>query len=42
MFHLCFTYDKTIWIAATDYMPFDISVLFSLTGILQLIYFTAS
>ena len=37
-----FSYDKDIWIAATDcYMDFYIIVLFSLTAILQLINFTA-
>ena len=43
MFETCFSYDKDIWIAATDYyMYFYIIVLFSLTAILQLINFTAS
>ena len=36
----CFSYDKDIWIAATDY--FYIIVPFPLTSILQLINFTAS
>ena len=39
----CFSYDKDIWIAATDYyMYFYIIVQFPLTSILQLINFTAS
>ena len=34
----CFSYDKDIWIAATDYcIYFYIIVLFPLTSILQLI-----
>ena len=42
IFETCLSY-KDIWIAATDYyMYFYIIVLFSLTGILQLINFTAS
>ena len=37
-----FSYDKVIWIAATDcYMYFYIILLFPLTAILQLINFTA-
>ena len=37
------SYDKDIWIAATDYyMHFYIIVLFPLTAILQLISFTDS
>ena len=37
-----FSYDKNIWIAATDcYMHFYIIVLFPLTAILQLINFIA-
>ena len=36
----CFSYDKYIWIAATDfYMYFYIIVLFPLTAVLQLIKF---
>ena len=39
----CFSYDKDIWITATDYcMYFNINVLFSLTAILQVINLTAS
>ena len=39
----CFSYDKDIWIAATDYyMHFYIILLFPLRAILQLINFTAS
>ena len=39
----CFSYDKDIWIAATDYyMYFYIIVIFPLRSILQLINFTAS
>ena len=39
----CFSYDKDVWIAATDYyMYYYIIVLFPLTSILQLINFTAS
>ena len=39
----CFSYDKDIWIAATDYyMYFYIIVQFPLTSILQLKFFTAS
>ena len=43
IFETCLSYDKDIWIAATDYyMYFYIIVLFLLTAILQLINFTAS
>ena len=43
IFETCFSYDKDIWIAATDYyMHFYIIVLFPLTAILQVINFTAS
>ena len=43
IFGTSFSYDKDIWIAATDYfMHFDVIVLFPLTAILQLIIFTAS
>ena len=43
IFETCSSYDKDIWIAATDYyMLFYIIVLFPLTDILQLINFTAS
>ena len=43
IFEICFSYDKDIWIAATNYcMYFYIIVLFPLTAILQLIKFTAS
>ena len=43
IFETSFSYDKDIWIAATDYyMHFHIIVLFPLTVILQLINFTAS
>ena len=42
IFETCFSYDKDIWITATDYyMYFHIIVLFTLTAILQLINFTA-
>ena len=42
IFETSFSYDKDIWIAATDYyMHFYIIVLFPLTAILQLINFTA-
>ena len=42
IFEMCFSYDKDIWIIATDYyMYFDIIVLFPLTAVLQLINFTA-
>ena len=43
IFETSFSFDKSIWIAATDYyMHFYIIVLFPLTAILQLINFTAS
>ena len=43
IFEICFSYDKDIWIAGTDYyMHFYIIVLFPLTAILQFISFTAS
>ena len=43
IFETSFSYDKDIWIGATDYcMHFYIIVLFLLTAILQLINFTAS
>ena len=43
IFETCSSYDKDIWIAATDYyMYFYMIVLFPLTAILQLISFTAS
>ena len=43
IFETCLSYDKHIWIAATDYyMYFYIIVLFPLTAILQLINFTVS
>ena len=43
IFETSFSYDKDLWIAATDfYMHFYIIVLFPLTAILQLIDFTAS
>ena len=50
IFETCFSYDKDIWIAATDYyiyiyiMYFKIYIigLFPLTSILQLINFTVS
>ena len=43
IFETSFSYDKDVWIAATDYycMHFYIIVLFPLTVILQLINFTA-
>ena len=42
IFETFFSYDKDIWIAATDYfMHFYIIVLFPLTAVLQLIRFTA-
>ena len=38
IFETCFSYDKGIWISATDYyMNFYIIVLFPLTAVLQLI-----
>ena len=40
IFETSFSYDKDIWIAATDYyMNFYIIVLFPLTAVLQLIKF---
>ena len=43
IFETCFSYDKDIWIVATDYfMYFYKIVLFPLTAIIQLINFTAS
>ena len=43
IFETSFSYDKDIWIAATDYYVHSyIIVLFPLTAILQLINFTAS
>ena len=43
IFKTCFSYDRDIWIAATDYyMYFYIFVIFPLTVILLLINFTAS
>ena len=45
IFETSFSYDKDIWIAATDYywyMHFYIIVLFPLTSILLLKSFTAS
>ena len=43
IFETCFSYNKAIWIAATYYYRyFYIIVPFPLTGILQLINFTAS
>ena len=40
IFETCFSYDKDIWIAATDYyMNFYIIVLFPLTAVLQFIKF---
>ena len=43
IFETSFSYDKDIWIAATDYyIHFYIIMLFPLTAILQLINFTAS
>ena len=42
IFETTFSYDKYIWIAATDYnMHIYIIMLFPLTAILQLIKFTA-
>ena len=42
IFETSSSYDKDIWIAATDYfMHFYIIVLFPLTAVLQLINFTA-
>ena len=43
IFETSFSYEKDIWIAATDYyMHFYIIVLFPLTTILQLINFISS
>ena len=43
IFETCFSLDKDIWIAATDYYThFYIIVLPPLTAILQLINFSAS
>ena len=43
IFETYFSYDKDIWIAATDYyMSFYLIVLFPLTAMLQLIHFTVS
>ena len=43
IFETSVSYDKDIWIAATDYyMDFYIIVVFPLTTIIQLISFTAS
>ena len=43
IFETCFSYDKDMWIAATDYyIYFYIIVLFPLTALLQLINFTVS
>ena len=43
IFEACFSLDKDIWIAATDYyMYFYIILLFPVTVILQFINFTAS
>ena len=43
IFDTCFSYDKDIWIVATDYyMHFNIIVLFPLTAILKLINFIIS
>ena len=43
LFETSFSYDKDMWIAATDfYMHFYIIVPFPLTAILQLINCTAS
>ena len=43
IFETYFSYDKDIWIVATDYyMYFCIILLFPLTASLQLINFTAS
>ena len=43
IFETYFSYDKDIWIAATDYyIHFYIIVLFPFTANLQLINFTAS
>ena len=43
IFETSFSYDKDVWIAATDYyLHFHTIVLFLLTAILKLINFTAS
>ena len=43
IFETRFSYDKDIWVAATDYyIYFYIIVLFPLTAILQIINFTSS
>ena len=43
VFEKSFSYDKDIWIAATDcYVHFYIILIFPLTAILQQINFTAS
>ena len=43
IFETSFSYDKDIWITATDcYMYFKIIVIFPLTAILRLINFIAS
>ena len=43
IFKVSFSYDKDVWIAATDYyLHFYIILLFPLRTILQLISFTAS
>ena len=43
IFETCFSNDKDIWIAATDYcIFFHIIVVSPLTAILQLVKFTAS
>ena len=43
IFETCFSCDKDIWIAPTDYyMYFDTILLFALTAILQLINFTTA
>ena len=42
IFETSFSYDKDIWIAATDYYMDFYIMLYPLTAILQLINFTAS
>ena len=43
IFETCFSYDKDIWIASTDYyVYFYIIMLFPLTAIPQIINFKAS
>ena len=43
IFETRFSYDKDIWVAATDYyIYFYIIVLFPLSAILQIINFTSS